>query len=362
MRESLHVAFCGGGSGGHLTPAIAISEALGRCVPSLRLSFLTSGRPVDIQILKAWQPGAKTSVTPLPLHSSRRRLRYSLNTAASVWQCVRRFDEDRPDVVVGLGGFASIPGAVAARWRGIPVALLEINCVPGRANRWLRRGARVVFSGWPMLARYRESWAPSVVQTGVPLRDSFFRQRVHGLVRPAEQTLLVLGGSLGAQSLNDLVLRAIVENHCLPAGWRVEHQAGASDVQRLTTAYAENGVPAFVHSFIDDVPAAMRSAGLIVSRAGGVTLAEISAIGRAAVLVPLSESADNHQYENAAFYAGTGAAEVVHVGNTPAVDHFAARLHELCSSKKTRARMEEQAESLVRADAADVIANRLCAL
>lgn len=360
MRESLHVAFCGGGSGGHLTPAIAISEALERRVPSLRLSFLTSGRPVDLQILKAWQPNANTSITPLRLHSSRHRLRYSLNAAASVWQCMRRFDEDRPDVVVGLGGFASIPGAVAARWRGIPLALLEINCVPGRANRWLRRGTRVVFSGWPMLARYRQSWASLVVQTGVPLRNSFFRQRGHGLASPAERTLLILGGSLGAQSLNDLVLRAVVENQCLPTGWRVEHQAGASDVQRLTAAYANSGVPAAVHSFIDNVPAAMQSASLIVSRAGGVTLAEISAIGRAAVLVPLPDSADNHQHENAAFYAGTGAAEVVHTGNTPAVDHFAARLHELCNSNETRARMEEQAESLVRADAADVIASQLC--
>ena len=364
MGQSLHVAFCGGGSGGHLTPAISIAEVLQRRLPGVELSFFTSARAVDQQILAAWTTAPVASaVTPLPMRSSANRLKYAFNLMRATWQCRKHFGAARPHVIVGLGGFASVPGVVAGYRQRIPLVLLEPNCIPGKANQWLSRWAEATLSGWPLASSYRDRWRSPLVETGVPIRESFCSLPLQARAKSSPRTLLILGGSLGARSLNDIVLRAVVNCRCLPDDWHVVHQTGSDECARVDAAYAAAAVSASVTAFVADVPSAMGGADLIVSRAGAVTLAEIAATGTAAVLVPLPSAADDHQRYNAESYAHSGAAEVVcrHGEETgeQAVETLAAALRRLCCSDHARTAMEQSAGSLSRPHAAEHAADHL---
>jgi len=222
------------------------------------------------------------------------------------WQSWRVMRRVKPDVVVGLGGYITFPGGMMGVLAGKPLVLHEQNSVAGLANKVLAHVADRIFMAYPQAL-------PGGEWVGNPLRAEFLAQptpaeRFAGRTGPLR--VLVLGGSLGAKALNDVVLQAVSQ---MPAAQRplLVHQAGQQHIEALQRAYGEAGVQAEVVPFIDDTAAAMAQADVLVCRAGASTVTEVAAVGAAAVFVPFPFAVDDHQTHNARFLVDAGAAQLV---------------------------------------------------
>jgi UDP-N-acetylglucosamine--N-acetylmuramyl-(pentapeptide) pyrophosphoryl-undecaprenol N-acetylglucosamine transferase len=359
-HPALHVLLAGGGSGGHIFPALAVGEEL--AARGWRVSFAGSPEGMEARIVPerglpfhGLPARALVGRGPLAKAASLAVLGRSALAASSL---VRRIGAD---VVLGTGGFASAPAVVGGRLAGRPVLLLEPNARAGTANRWASRWASGAVVGWP--EAIDDLKCPAWV-TGVPVRSSFFS--VPADLPPAEPLrLLVLGGSQGAQQLNQAMpeaARRLAER--LP-GLRILHQAGARNLESARQAWAaagfgDGGNRVEVVPFLDDVAGAMARSHLLVSRAGAITLGEICAAGRASLLVPIS-IAQGHQVDNARALADAGGAEMILSGElTP--ERLAERLLALLQDLPRRAEMGRAARRRAHPRAAADIADRLEAL
>lgn len=326
MTSEAHVACCGGGSGGHLFPAIAVAEELLTRLPEIEVTFLTSGRDIDRKVLNsAVLKATNGTQQALPVNTSVGKLGYGVAVCRSFMHCRTAFLKRRPGVVVGLGGFASIPGVLAAAWMKIPILLLETNVIPGAANRLLSRFAKVTFAGWPMAEDIRASWKSDLKTVGVPLRQAF-----HSLPKPAakEPTLVILGGSQGAESVNALVSTALSECQDVMSGWRIVHQTGSQNAAKESS---NAGLAVERVDFIDNLPQLLREAQVVITRCGAVTLAEIAASGCHAVMIPLGSSADGHQQANAEVLRDFGIGTIIDEGADTAVEELSQAIRTLCS-------------------------------
>ena len=308
------VIFAGGGTGGHLFPGIAVAHELLTREPNARVLFVGSQKPIEREILNragfehVALPSVSPSFTPTKIVSS------LLHNWRAYRQARAIIARDRPSVIVGLGGFASVPPVLAAWRAGVPIVLLEQNVVPGKATRWLSRFAKVVCLPWPEAASGFPRGVNTVV-TGNPIRAEIAKlaefahnppqhdapaigEPTHDSDNPplalpvdAETpTLLILGGSQGASSLNALVLDAFADRRAELVGWRIVHQTGAADVDAVRQRYAALSLNADVQPFITDMAGAYRQATLVISRAGATTLSELACAGLPAILVPLPNS------------------------------------------------------------------------
>lgn len=291
-----------GGTGGHIFPGLAVAEALR--AEGWRVHWLGAPGGMEARLVpprgfafEAVDFGGVRGKGPLTLALLPLRL---LRAFWQAWRVVRRV---RPDVVVGLGGYITFPGGMMCVLAGRPLVLHEQNSVAGLANRVLAQVADRVFCAFPK-ALPKSEWI------GNPLREAFVQQPApatrfadrHGPLR-----LLVVGGSLGAQALNEVVPQALAR---LPAEQRpiVCHQSGESHLEALRAAYARAGVEADCVAFIDDTASAFADADVIIARAGASTVTEIAAVGAAALFVPFPYAVDDHQTTNARFLADDGAA------------------------------------------------------
>ncbi|BFO53990.1 undecaprenyldiphospho-muramoylpentapeptide beta-N-acetylglucosaminyltransferase [Acidovorax sacchari] len=289
-----------GGTGGHIFPGLAVAEELrargwnvhwlgtpgsmeSRIVPPQGFAF----EPIDFSGVRG--KGLAT-LALLPLRLLR-----------AFWQALAVVRRVQPDVVVGLGGYVTFPGGMMAVLCGKPLVVHEQNSVAGLVNKVLAGVADRVFTGFPGALR-KGAWV------GNPLRTAFTRQadpQARFAGRSGPLRLLVVGGSLGAKALNDIVPQALA---LIPAERRpvVTHQSGATQIDALRANYAAAGVEATLTPFIDDTATAFAEADLIVCRAGASTVTEIAAVGAAAVFVPFPHAVDDHQTANARFLADAG--------------------------------------------------------
>ncbi|GAA4419273.1 undecaprenyldiphospho-muramoylpentapeptide beta-N-acetylglucosaminyltransferase [Acidovorax lacteus] len=289
-----------GGTGGHIFPGLAVAQALrergwrvhwlgtpgsmeSRLVPPQGFAF----EAIDFSGVRGKGP---ITLALLPM-----RL---LRAFWQAWRVVRRV---RPDVVVGLGGYVTFPGGMMAVLAGAPLVLHEQNSVAGMANKVLSHVADRVFTAFPGVF-------PKGQWVGNPLREGFTRQRPPAerfAGRSGPMRLLVVGGSLGAKALNELVPQALAQ---IPPERRpqVLHQSGAAQIDALRANYAAAGVEAELVPFIDDTATAFAEADLIVCRAGASTVTEIAAVGAAALFVPFPSAVDDHQTTNARFLVDAG--------------------------------------------------------
>jgi UDP-N-acetylglucosamine--N-acetylmuramyl-(pentapeptide) pyrophosphoryl-undecaprenol N-acetylglucosamine transferase len=378
-REARHALLAGGGTGGHVFPALAVAEEL--LARGWRVSFagtssglearLVPERGIDFHVLPA-RPllGRGPVARALALATLAR-------SAVSAAGLIRRLGVT---AVLGTGGYASAPAVVGGRLTGRPVLLLEPNARAGVANRWLSRCATAAAVGYAETARGLRC---PVTVTGVPVRAEFFAvpelssSAMGGISRswgPAElgtseapatlggaaASLLVLGGSQGARQINRALPAAAA---LLLAGMpelRILHQAGARHLDETRAAYAAAGASprqVQVVAFVDDVAGAMAACSLLVSRAGAITVAEICAAGRAALLAPLA-IAKGHQQDNARVLAAAGGAEVLALPDLEPAP-LAARLGALLGDGARLAAMGRAARALARPDAAAAIAGQL---
>ena len=362
MNQLNHVAFCGGGSGGHIIPSIAIAEELMQRLPAATVSFFTSSRPIDEFILKSTGlPSHRVDVVPQPMKSSGRRLAYVGSIAKSLRLCRRQFKQKRPNVVVGMGGFASVPGVIAAWSLGIPVILFEANALLGKANQRMARFASTILHGLPPQTKLDGTRARSQHASsrtiGVPVRARFRpAPGRHRIATPLNEKdfvqLLIIGGSQGAKRLNELVHAALSQSRELNDVVRIVHQTGETDLESVRAGYDEVYADAEVRPFIDNMADEMAKADLVISRAGANSLAEIASIGLASILVPLSTSADSHQLINGRYFVSAKAAELIDETDSEAVNHLAQSLTRLCQKQQERMRMAAAASQLASVDAA----------
>lgn len=312
--------FSGGGTGGHLYPALALADAVGTLRPDVRPFFVGAERGIEARIL----PARGLEHLLLPVRGvQRRRLLANLGVlkalAASVLGVRRVFRTLRPGMVVVTGGYAGGPAGIAAGLLGIPLALQEQNAVPGATTKLLSRWARQVHLAFPEAVQHLPRSARERARVaGNPVRPPLELDRGEArLGLGLDETgvvVLVSGGSQGSLALNELLLGAIrgVQEGSLPLpeGLQLLWSTGPGHIEGVRAALEAAGTPSWVHAvgYLDDMPSALATADLAVSRAGAMATSEFTAWGVPAVLVPLPTAAADHQSRNAEALAGAGAA------------------------------------------------------
>jgi UDP-N-acetylglucosamine--N-acetylmuramyl-(pentapeptide) pyrophosphoryl-undecaprenol N-acetylglucosamine transferase len=359
-------AFAGGGTGGHIYPALAIAESLRDRVPDCRFLFFCTDRRVDERILGR----SEFEVVRQPLrHISKSPWRWP--AIIKGWRSARHLCRDRiaarsPVFVLGTGGLASVPAILEANREGIPTAILNPDAKPGKANRFLAGRVRVVFAQWEATRTFLKPCELAIV--GCPIRPAFRgATREAGVaafkLAPNKKTLLVTGASQGARSINDALI-AIVEKLAAQKDWQLLHLTGDADLARVKNAYAEKKISATVLAFTDRMADALAAADLVVSRAGASTLAEITALGRPSILLPYPYHRDQHQLENARCLTRASAAQILLDEISPEKNGPAlwGSLRSLMVDGDLRDRMGAAAKELGRIDAGAAIADRILQL
>jgi UDP-N-acetylglucosamine--N-acetylmuramyl-(pentapeptide) pyrophosphoryl-undecaprenol N-acetylglucosamine transferase len=337
-----------GGTGGHVMPGLAVADVLrdaGWKVVWLgnrdsMESELVPARGYEMQYIRFSGVRGKglLRMAMLPVH-----------LLIAFWQAARVLFRVRPDVVLGMGGYVSFPGGMMAALFNRPLVLHEQNSIAGLANRVLALVADRRLEGFPH-ALPKAKWCGNPVRAAIAALDppeARFRARTGRL------KLLVVGGSLGAQVLNETVPQSLA---LIPEAQRpaVMHQSGARHLERLRASYSAAGVTAETAAFIDDMAARYAEADLVICRAGALTVAELAAAGLGSILVPLPHAVDDHQTHNARFLAGAGAAVLV-----PQTELNPRRLAELLLefTREKLLDMARRARALARADATAIVAS-----
>ncbi|OGR26035.1 MAG: undecaprenyldiphospho-muramoylpentapeptide beta-N-acetylglucosaminyltransferase [Desulfobacca sp. RBG_16_60_12] len=355
MRDpiELRVVIAAGGTGGHLFPGIAVArEFLVR--HQAAVTFLTTPKAVTTLILErygcAWEAVAARALKGEGLFSRGRTL---LGVPGSVLGARARLKTLKPHLVLGMGGHASGPVGVAARFLGIPLALHEQNAIPGATNRYLSRLATKIFVSFPAS---REFFPPGRgIWTGNPIRPEFFEIFHKGEPRAVSPfTVLITGGSQGAHALNMAVLAGLPWLADLKDRLAFLHLTGEADREAVAAGYGEHGFTAEVTAFSQEMPDLMRRAHLLVCRAGASTLAELAAVGRAAILVPYPFAANNHQEFNARFFTAAGAAELI-LNKDFTGEAFAGKINQFLTEPEHLANLEAASRQLARPEAAKEI-------
>ncbi len=301
----MNVVIAAGGTGGHFYPALALAEEFCRQAADTSVTLVGTGRALEQTMLAGtqWQmePLRVQGVVGRGIWSSIRAL---LLIPGSVWRCLRLLRTAKADLVVGTGGYTSPPVVIAALLLGIPRVVVELNAIPGIANRVLGPLANRIFLSFKHAMPYFHAGKVSVV--GTPLRRAFVAT-TPCLGSGRIDTLLVCGGSQGAQAMNSIVLEAIQSSSLIRSRITVIHQSGLNDFDRVSRSYRMMNVKAEVVAFIEDMPRTLRRTDLVICRCGALTLSEIAACAKPSILIPFPQATHNHQESNARVVEGAGA-------------------------------------------------------
>lgn len=303
----------GGGTGGHIYPAIAIArEYLGRDA-ARRVVFVGTAKGLEKQIVpKAGFPLELIDVGGLKGKGGLDLVRNVLRVPRGLVQAFSLVGKHRPSVVLGVGGYSSGPVLLAARLRGVPTIIHEANSFPGLANRSVARFATTVAIAFEEAAA--RLGRKDAVVTGNPIRQEFFDAgNVPSAARPAaRRRLLIFGGSQGSRILNDTMTAALLFLARMKETLEIVHQTGPNELEKVKAAYRQSAfASARVVPYLDPIVDEMAAADLIVCRAGAMTIGELAAVGRAAVLVPFAAATNNHQELNARVVERAGGAIVI---------------------------------------------------
>lgn len=352
----MRVIFAGGGTGGHLFPGLAVARAFQRRDSSVEILFIGTAQGIEFRVL----PKEGFHLETLEVKGIKGRgLRGWLDAArrvpVSLVRSLAIIREFRPDCVIGLGGYASGPALLAARLLGARCAIMEQNLRPGFTNKLLGRFVDKVFTSYPRSAGFFPG--AHVVETGNPVRW----QKLPAVARRDKFSLLVFGGSAGARRINYAVVDALKNLADLRGELFVTHQTGALDFTAIKQAYAGLPFDAEVTPFIEAMDEAYAMADLILCRAGATTVAELTAFGKAAILVPYPYAIYDHQRDNAQALQEKGAAEMILDGVLNG-KILAETIRGYLSDRAKITRMAAAARALGRPDAAARIVDECYAL
>ncbi len=360
--RSRRVVVAGGGTGGHLYPGIAVARELQAQQPGTTVTFAGTARGIESRVVP--REGFELDVIRsggLKGKSLGTRLRGAALLPLSALDAWRLVSRRKPDLVIGVGGYSSGPVVATAALRGIPTLLLEQNAVPGLTNRLLApvvRAAAVTYES--TLPFFRDKGFVA----GNPVRAEFLRQPPdHRLdtAPGAALRVLIFGGSQGARAINVACVEAAPKLAASATPLTVTHQTGERDLEMVREGYRHAGLDARVEPFLYQMDREMRDADLVICRAGATTLAEITASGKPAILIPLPTATDDHQRKNAEVLASAGAAEVIDQRELSG-SRLAVRVMAMAADPAGRRAMSEAARALARPEAARTIVARAVAL
>ncbi len=354
----LRILIAGGGTGGHIIPALAVAREL---VNRHRADVLFVGTARGLENRLVPQAGFNLrliEVGPLNNVSLATRMRTVLELPGSFFECRRILREFVPGAVLGVGGYASGPGMAAALLLGIPAMVLEPNAMPGLANRLVGKRVQAAAVNFASAA----AWFRNAEVTGIPVRPEFFT-----LEPPAgkDPHLLVFGGSQGARLFNTHLPQIVPALLDAVPGLTVLHQSGARNFEVTQSTYEASGADPSrwqVKAFLDDMPARFAQAHLVMSRSGASTVAELAAAGKPALLVPFAAAADEHQRRNAEVMQAAGAAVMLQEKDIETPGLLLKTLRELLADSERLAVMAQAARTQAHPAAAEHIADRLAAL
>ncbi len=355
---SLRVLIVGGGTGGHIIPALAVAREL---VARHRAEVLFVGTARGMEGRLVPEAGfalRMVEVGPLNRVSLATRIRTLLDLPRSVMACRNIIHEFNPSVVFGVGGYASGPAMAAGLLMKVPTMAFEPNAMPGMANRIVGKWVQAAAVNFPAAAR----WFHKPEVTGIPVRPEFFQLEPRP---PQSPHLLIFGGSQGAWLFNVTLPQILTELLASVPGLTILHQCGARHAETTQAAYAATGAdPARwqVSAFLEDMPMRFARSNLVMARGGASTVAELAAAGKPSLLVPFAAAADDHQRRNAEAMVQAGAAVMLTEDELSSPEKLLVALTGLLASPERLAGMGTAARTLAHPDAAARIADRLAGL
>ncbi|HEU4385948.1 MAG TPA: undecaprenyldiphospho-muramoylpentapeptide beta-N-acetylglucosaminyltransferase [Anaeromyxobacteraceae bacterium] len=351
----MRLLVAGGGTGGHVFPGIAMAEEVVTRHPQNDVVFVGTSRGLEAAVVpQAGFPFERIEVQGLKGKGPGALVRGLLMLPRALWRSLAILRAWRPDVVVGVGGYASGPVVLAAWLLRIPTAIQEQNAIAGFTNRVLGLFVKAAFTAFPEAARHFAR--RKVFQLGNPIRKALLENYMRPRVRHDRLTVLVFGGSQGAHALNMRVVEALPHLHDLRDRLRLVHQTGARDREAVEKGYRAVGFQPDVRDFITEMSQAYAEADLVVCRAGATTLAELGVCKKASILIPFPAAADNHQVLNARSLVDAGAAVMIEERELTG-ELLAGEIRSILLNPERRERMEMAAGRLGNPQAASEIAD-----
>ncbi|HZR58960.1 MAG TPA: undecaprenyldiphospho-muramoylpentapeptide beta-N-acetylglucosaminyltransferase [Terriglobales bacterium] len=345
----MRAILAGGGTGGHVIPALAIAQELKKLCDA-EVIFVGTARGMENRLVPAAGfPLRLIRIGALNKVSLKTRLKTFSDLPRSVLDSRRILSEFRPDIVIGVGGYASGPVMMAAILSRLPTLVFEPNYVPGFANRLVARWV----SGAAVHFEETGHYFQRCKVTGVPVRQAFFEMPQKA--EDGRPTLLVFGGSQGAHAINEVVRHSVAALRARIPNIHIIHQTGERDFNDAEVAYSALGDWVEVHRFIDNMPSFFAHADLVLCRSGAGTVAEITAAGKPAIFVPFPRAADDHQKRNAEALERAGAAVMLEESKL-SPESFVETVSSLLSDRLRLNKMEEAAKKLSHPNAARDIA------
>jgi UDP-N-acetylglucosamine--N-acetylmuramyl-(pentapeptide) pyrophosphoryl-undecaprenol N-acetylglucosamine transferase len=351
---SATLLIAGGGTGGHIYPAIAIAQEYVARDASRRVVFIGTEKGLEKQIVpRAGFPLEFIDVGGLKGKGAADLIRNLVRLPLGFVQAWRHLGVHRPSAVLGVGGYSSGPVLVAAKLRGIPTIIHEANAFPGLANRAVARWVTTVAVAFPdALPRMKRS---DGVVTGNPIRREFFDLGSKEKEPQARKRLLIFGGSQGSHLLNETMAAALLFLAPLRDSLEIVHQTGPNDLERVRDAYRTSAFgSARIVPYLDPMAAEIAAADLLVCRSGAMTIGELSAIGRASILVPFAAATNNHQELNARVVERAGGAVVI-TESELSPERLAGRITGLLGEEGGVERMGEMAKTLAAPRATEIL-------
>ena len=340
-----------GGTGGHIMPGLAVADILRS--QGWQVTWLGAPNSMEAELVpRHGYAMAWVRFSGLRGKGLLRKLMLPFNLLIALWQSAAAIFRHRPDVVLGMGGYITFPGGLMAALLRRPLVIHEQNSIAGLSNRVLARLAQKTLSGFPDVL-------PNAIWCGNPVRNGIAAlpdPQTRYAARAGRLNLLVVGGSLGAKALNEVLPQVLA---LLPEDARpiVIHQTGKQHFATVQQLYQQAGVQADIRPFLDDMAGSYANADLVICRAGALTIAELAAAGVASILVPFPFAVDDHQTHNARFLSGHGAAWLL-PQNELSAEKLAQLLREVTREKL--AAMAQQARAVAKPDAAQQVA-QVCA-
>lgn len=355
----MRLVIAGGGTGGHLFPGIAVAEEFLSRDPANEVLFVGTERGIEARAVPARGYRLELiSAAGIRGKGSLAKMKGACMMLYGYAQSRRILKEFRPDLVLGVGGYASLPVVLAARGMQIRRFIHEQNAIPGMTNKVLARVAERVFITLDESAKYFPK--ERTLLTGNPLRQQILAAALEEPAATADGRfhLLVFGGSQGAHAINTAMTEALSRMEGVRERITIVHQTGENDAAEVRDAYREHGFTAEVKNFIDDMAAAYRRADLIVCRAGATTIAEVTACGKACIFIPFPHAVDDHQRRNAEALLKKGAGFML-LERELTGERLAEEIAALLEEPGRIAQAGRNARELARLDAAKVIVDEM---
>ncbi len=358
--------FAGGGTGGHIYPAVAVAEQMVKIQPTAKIHFFCSTRSIDERIL------GQTSFeyTPLPAKGFSISLGKLISFCSSFltsYKVARDvIAKSEKAVVIGAGGFVSGPVCLAAHRYKVPVKLLNVDILPGRANKIISRWADEIFVQFEDTAQYFANKNTKVNVVGCPLRSGFSNPQPNkaieqlGLDRE-KKILLITGASSGSENINKAVCSLLGKLDAFADKWQIVHLAGLNNYEKVKSEYGQAKIGHKVLGYFDDMPNLLAAADLVIGRSGAVSVAEFAAAGTPSICMPYPYHRDRHQYLNAGKLVEVGAAVIVDdlPDEKDRAEWLWEELEELMKEEKKRQEMKKNCEAIAKKDAGLKVAEKL---